>query len=96
MPGPPNEPLKMRFGVPIDGRLRNPRHDRAELWLAVEQSRHENFSAPQLLKEQWWDPLSRTTGYIKNLWDMLMLQSGFESERDGGVGSDPCAARVSL
>lgn len=72
---------KMGFGVPIDQWLRGPLRDWAEDLLDVERLQKETFFDVNQVRLIWEQHLSGKRNWQGKLWNILMFQAWYETQR---------------
>jgi asparagine synthase (glutamine-hydrolysing) len=85
---------KSGFGIPLDIWLRGPLRDWAESLLDEDRLRNEGFFNPQPVRECWKHHLAGNCDLQYHLWDVLMFQDWYSSQRQAKpeLESIPAAA----
>jgi asparagine synthase (glutamine-hydrolysing) len=73
---------KMGFAVPLDAWLRGPLRAWAEDLLDERRLRREAFFRPEPIRQKWEQHLSGRCNWQYLLWDVLVLQTWLEANRD--------------
>jgi asparagine synthase (glutamine-hydrolysing) len=72
---------KSGFGIPLDTWLRGALRDWAESLLDEDRLRNEGFFSPKLVRQYWKDHLTGNCDLQYHLWDVLMFQAWYSSQR---------------
>jgi asparagine synthase (glutamine-hydrolysing) len=72
---------KSGFGIPLDTWLRGPLRDWAESLLDETRLRNEGFFNPQPIRENWKYHLTGNCDLQYQVWDVLMFQAWYSSQR---------------
>ncbi len=85
---------KLGFGIPLDTWLRGPLRDWAESLLDENRLRNEGFFNPQPVREYWKHHLTGSCDLQYHLWDVLIFQAWYSSQRQAKpeLESIPAAA----
>jgi asparagine synthase (glutamine-hydrolysing) len=85
---------KSGFGIPLDTWLRGPLREWAESLLDETRLRNEGFFNPQAVREYWKYHLTGNCDLQYHVWDVLMFQAWYSSQRQAEpeLESMPAAA----
>jgi asparagine synthase (glutamine-hydrolysing) len=72
---------KTGFGIPIDSWMRGPLRDWCESLLDEARLREQGFFAAQPIRDKWREHLTGQRNWSYWLWDVLMFQAWWESQR---------------
>jgi asparagine synthase (glutamine-hydrolysing) len=72
---------KSGFGIPLGAWLRGPLRDWAESLLDERRLKIEGFFDPGPVREKWAEHLSGKASWEHHLWDVLMFQAWFSTQR---------------
>jgi len=72
---------KSGFGIPLDAWLRGPLRDWAESLLDETRLRNEGFFKPQPIREHWSNHLAANCDLQYHVWDVLMFEAWYASQR---------------